>query len=356
MVDLQAASVPPRPHLANLRPVPHGSVPAAELACYGLTLADVLDFSVSTNPLGAAPVVAEALRRADWNRYPGDDEAPLRARLAERCGVGVEQVVLGNGSAEILWLVALAFLGPDAPAAILGPTFGEYARAAAVVGAPVMDARDAEPAREVRVLFVCNPNNPTGLYLSADAVARLLADVPRRLLVLDEAYAPFVEQRWSSEPLLASGNLVLLRSLTKDHGIAGARLGYALASPQVAAALESVRPPWSVNAGALRAGLAALAPEGDAHMDRAREVVRASRSLLLNGFRRLGYEVEPPGANFLLVNVGDAAAFRMALLPRGLVVRDGTSFGLPRYVRVACRLPAECQRLLDTVEEVWRAP
>jgi histidinol-phosphate/aromatic aminotransferase/cobyric acid decarboxylase-like protein len=140
--------------------------------------------------------------------------------------------------------------------------------------------------------------------------------------------------------------------MTKDHAVPGLRLGYLLASVEVASAVERVRPPWSVNAGALRAGLAALEPEAEAHVQRARPVVAQSRRLLTNELTRLGFAVESSEANFVLVNVGDGASFRRALLPHGLVVRDCASFGLPRSVRIACRLPAECQRLIETVARV----
>jgi histidinol-phosphate/aromatic aminotransferase/cobyric acid decarboxylase-like protein len=140
--------------------------------------------------------------------------------------------------------------------------------------------------------------------------------------------------------------------MTKSHALPGLRLGYLLAPPAVADAISAVRPPWSVNAGALRAGLAALAPEAEAHVERARASVRESRAILTVGVERLGYPVMPSSANFLLVAVGDGAAFRRALLPHGLVVRDCASFSLPAYVRVACRLPDECRRLLAAVEQV----
>jgi histidinol-phosphate aminotransferase len=332
----------------DLERVVHGSVSAAELEPFGLTPADVLDFSVNTNPLGPAPGVLQAIRDADWTRYPGDDEAPLRSALARRAGLGdAAGVALGNGSSELLWLVCLAVLRPGEPVAILGPTFGEYARAARATGGRVTVTTDGlAPAR---LAFVCNPNNPSGAYCRLEFIRELLADA-RRVLVLDEAYAPFVDDRWPSQALLeAHPNLVILRSLTKDQALPGLRLGYLLAAPELARAAEAVRPPWSVNAGALRAGLAALTPAAEAHVVRARAVVATSRDLLTRGFSRRGFRVWPSQANFVLVEVGDGGAFRRSLLPRGLVVRDCASFGLPGHVRVACRRPEECQRLLDAL-------
>jgi histidinol-phosphate aminotransferase len=343
-----------RPHVLELESVVHGSVPAAELAPFGLRPADVVDFSVNTNPLGPASAVLHALESTDWTRYPGDDEAPLRRGLAEQAGVRPEQVALGNGSAELLWLIALAVLRSDDRVAILGPTFGEYQRAARVAGAEVIDVRTLTEVPAARVVFACNPNNPTATLLSRAEVERLLLDQPDRLVLLDEAYASFVgEHRWRSEPLLTEhSNLVILRSLTKDHALPGLRLGYLLASTELARAIEAVRPPWSVNAGALRAGLATLEPAAVAHVERAQRLVATSREILSAGFSRLGFSVEPSAANFVLVQVGDSTAFRRTLLPHGLVVRDCTSFGLPDHIRVACRLPEECRRLLEVVEQL----
>jgi histidinol-phosphate aminotransferase len=342
-----------RADLLQLGAVEHGSVAAAELTPFGWTPAQVLDFSVNTNPLGPAPTVLRAIQDTDWTRYPGDDEAPLRTGLAHRAKVTPDHVALGNGSAELLWLIALAVLQPGDRVIVVGPTFGEYARAARSVGAEVSDAHTLVDLPAGRLMFVCNPNNPTGVLHTAQDIERLLSQDTRRVLVLDEAYAAFALDGWRSEPLLAKhANLVILRSLTKDHALPGLRLGYLLAAPEVARAVEAVRPPWSVNAGALRAGLATLEPEADAHVQRAGEVVRAARELLTDGMLRLGYAVLPSAANFVLVEVGDAAAFRRALLPHGLIVRDCTSFGLPGYARIACRLPEECAKLLDVVARV----
>jgi histidinol-phosphate aminotransferase len=253
-----------------------------------------------------------------------------------------------------MWLVALALLESEDRVAIVGPTFGEYARAALTVGADVIEVQSlAEVPATARLVFVCNPNNPTGAYHGRAEIEQLLVEGPDRLVVLDEAYASFVEDRWPSEPLLDQfSGLIILRSLTKDHALPGLRLGYALGSIELAGALEAVRPPWSVNAGALRAGLAMLEPQARSHVRQATAVVSDSRHLLITGFSALGYSVHSSVANFVLVDVGDGSAFRRALLPHGIVVRDCTSFGLPACVRIACRLPEQCTRLLEVVESL----
>jgi histidinol-phosphate aminotransferase len=350
MSDSERAHAFVRPDVRCFEQVVHGSVSESELAEFGLRPADVCDFSVNTNPLGPAPNVLGAIATADWTRYPGDDEPRLRTAIAVRDGVEPEQVVLGNGSVELLWLVALATLRRGDRMVVVGPTFGEYVRAGRVAGAEVVEVHDLESPPSSRLMVVCNPNNPTGDYYDRASIETLLTDAPSRGVLLDEAYAPFVEDRWRSEPLLERLNLAVLRSMTKDHGLPGLRLGYLLAAPALAHSVQRMRPPWSVNAGALRAGLAALEPEAEAHVARARAVVRHSRKLLAEGFTQLGFPVQESVANFVLVEVGDGAGFRRALLPHGLVVRDCASFGLPGHVRVACRLPEDCLRLLRAVQ------
>src|SRR2546428_10457185 len=153
-----------RPDIRCLEPVVHGSVSESELAESAVRPADVCDFSVTRNPLGPAPNVLGAIATADWTRSPGDDEPRLRTALARRDRVEPEQVVLGNGSVELLWLVALATLRPGDRMVVVGPTFGEYVRAGRVAGAEVVDVLDPHDASASRLMVVCNPNNPTGHY------------------------------------------------------------------------------------------------------------------------------------------------------------------------------------------------
>jgi histidinol-phosphate aminotransferase len=353
---------------------PHGGIGDAELRALGLRRADILDFSASTNPLGPSPRVAEALTGlaagGDLGRYPDDGCPRLREALAVHTGCSPDQLIVANGSVEILWLLALAYLGPGDRVLVVGPTFGEYARAARIAGAAVVEWRAAE-ARSFRpdpdalaaairrtcprLVFLCNPNNPTGVLLDRAVVTHLLATLQEGLLVVDEAYAAFADDAPRLSPLLGDGRLVLLHSLTKDYGLAGLRLGYALGASTLIATLDRVRPPWNVNAMAEVAGLAALADE--AHLASARGEVVTARAYLVNALRHLGLRVYPPAANFLLVDVGctpvgDGQAFRSALLHYGICVRDCASFGLPSCVRIGVRTLAACARLVAAAAEV----
>jgi histidinol-phosphate aminotransferase len=353
--------------------VAHGAISPAEIAARGLAAERLIDFSVNSNPLGPSPAAiaaVQALGAAQIGRYPDPEVVALRRALGEQLDLATGQIVVGNGSSELIWLVALAYARP-APEGVLivGPTFGEYERACRLTGtaiqvasaspaerfAPDVDATAATVrAARPRVVWLCNPNNPTGLYLRRAQIARVLdaCVVAGALLVVDEAYLAFVREPDSLLSLLDSEHLLLLRSLTKDYALTGLRLGCALAAPAIVRVLLSVQPPWSVNA-AQAVGVAALADA--AHLARAQREVWTARAALLAGLARLRLQVPAsPAANFVLVRVGDAAAFRHALLHAGCVVRDCTSFGLPEYVRLGVRTRAECETLLARIAEVWR--
>lgn len=365
------------PWLRALPPAVHGGVTAAELMALGLDPTAVIDFSVNTNPLGPSPRVLAAVRNADVSRYPDPEAAQLRAALAGRLGVPVEAVLAGNGSVELLWLVALAFLAPGGTAVVAGPTFGEYARAAAVAGAGVREVRAAAAAGFIpdldrlrlavtgtaaRLLFICNPNNPTGVLLPASDLTGLARSLPGTLVLVDEAYLPFTGEtpggRCGSAVGSSVPNLVVLGSLTKDCAIPGLRLGYAAGDPAVIAALRAAQPTWSVNALAQAAGLAALADHD--HWARSHAAVVAARSYLMDRLCGLGLAPLPTAANFILLPTGSGraagypsgAALRRALLAHGCCVRDGASFGLPQHVRIGIRTIAECRWLVSAIEAV----
>ncbi len=242
---------------------------------------------------------------------------------------------------------------------MLVPTFGEYERAIRLAGGRAVAVPatlatrwhlpsiiGALTALRPALTFVCNPNNPTGEYLS-EADVRAIAGAAAGVVVLDEAYVPFVDGAWAATPLLADGRVILLRSLTKDLGLAGLRLGYIIAPPPLAGAIRAQQPSWSVNAAALAAGMAGLADE--AHSARSLAAIREGRAVLVAGLARLGLPFEPPAANFVLTDVGDGAAVRLALLHQGFAVRDCASFGLPSHIRIAARTAAECAALLTAL-------
>ncbi len=354
-----------RLHLKGVPSCPHGSLPQSEMAKSGLVGREIIDFSASCNPLGAAPSVLAALRDIDPSRYPEDGAPVLRRALAEKVGADSEGIVVGNGSVELMWLLAMAYLEPGERALVAGPTFGEYARACQVVGGCVLQllAREengfaldlkafgrAIDRERPRLAFLCNPNNPTGQRVTASDVEELLEHCDQTLLVVDEAYLPFCDAPPNLMPLLSSGRLLLLRSMTKDHGLAGLRLGYAVARPSIIEDLNRVRLPWNVSVAAEQAGLAALRERQ--HVERARRVVVEGRAYLSRELSGLGLRVIPSVANFVLVRVGEGSGFRAVMMNRGICVRDCTSFGLPSYVRIGIRTLPECQMLVAAVRGV----
>ncbi len=354
-----------RNHLHTVQPCPHGSFSYRESAERGIPQDGVLDFSASCNPLGPAPGVLAALRHLQVGRYPDDESAELRGALARSLALDPDWVIAGNGSVELMWMVATAYLDAGDQVLVSGPTFGEYARACQVAGATVETVLASEKARfqpdlaglihrigalRPKLAFLCNPNNPTGQLLPGQAISQLLEACEDTLLVVDEAYLPFCQAAPDLIPYLPTGRLLLLRSMTKEHALAGLRLGYAVGRPDLIGWLERVRPPWNVNVAAQVAGVAAL--QERRYLEESHRVVEEGRRFLTEQLTRLGLKVIPSVANFLLVKVGRGAGFRAALLEHGVCVRDCTSFGLPAYVRIGVRTVPECRKLVEAVRKV----
>lgn len=367
------------PRLTSHRPV-HGGVRPAELRALGLRPEEVLDFSASVSPIGPPAGLWDALHRVDLAAYPDPQCLAFREALSRRLSaqlpdgglIAPVRILVGNGSTEIIHLLARAFLPPARPGAansafLLTPTYGEYSGACRLAGAAVssLDGSAAsgfrwdlnEAARRITLerpslVFLCNPNNPTGVFLSTSEV-QLLASAASRaggLLVVDEAYVSFADDPLGSLLLLDRYEIVLLRSMTKDYALTGLRMGYSLASEEVTETLASFQPDWSVNSLAQAAGLAALADTG--YLPRARQAVAQAKEHLRNGLTSLGFQVAPSSANFLLVRVGDGARWREKLMRRGFFVRDCASFGLADYIRVGIRSMPDCQRLVEAMAEL----
>ena len=382
-----------------LRPV-HGGVRPADLRALGLRQEDVLDFSASISPIGPPEGTWEAMAGVDLSAYPDPECLELREALSRylsgtggaSMSVPVERILVGNGSTELIHLLTRAYLSPPRPGAancalLFTPTYGEYLGACRLAGVPVinLDADNSPPFRwdlteAVRriederpcLVFLCNPNNPTGVYLDAEDVQMLAGAVAGYggLLALDEAYLSFVANPWDGLGLVGlrtpphalgragadaeaprfQGNVVLLRSMTKDYALTALRLGYAVASEDVIAALAALQPDWSVNGLAQAAGLAALADAG--YLERSRAEVERAKDLLARRLGEQGFTVYPSSANYLLVDVGDGAQWRERLMRRGLFVRDCASFGLASCIRIGIRPLPDCQRLADAMVEL----
>ncbi len=356
--------ISPKPHILSVPPCPHGSLEEEERESRGLKR-DILDFSVNNNPYGPSPKVLHALSSVDISKYPDSQALGLKRLLSQKLRVEQSQIILGNGSLELLWLLGLAYLSPGDRVLVLGPTFGEYQRASQIYGAEVkvLKAKPEEGFRlsldrvekEVssyspRFLFLCNPNNPTGLYLAAPEVERLLDACPKTMVVMDEAYIDFVKDAWSSLALLSRGNTFILRSLGKAYGLTGLRVGYGLSSPEVIQSLERVCPPWSVNSVAQAAAMAAL--QDDNQLKRSLLSLNKAKKYLMREVAEIGYQVYPSAANFFLVKVGNATSFRSRLLEQGFCLRDCASFGLPDFVRIGVRSLPDCRKLVAALRDL----
>jgi histidinol-phosphate aminotransferase len=354
----------PRPELLHMPDPIHGALDFAELDRLALAPEAVLDFSVNGNPYGPSPCVREALAQVPYDRYPDREALALRRVLSAHLDVTADQLLVGNGSTELVWLVALAFVRAGDTVLLVGPTFGEYTRAAVLMGARLhqYSARRTEGFRVVpeaitpllqqrqpRLVFLCNPNNPTGTFVAPDSIAHWAAAFPRTLFIVDEAYLTFT----ASAPSVLSvrrPNMLVLRSMTKAYALAGLRLGYAIGSPDILDALRRARPPWSVNALAQAAGIAAL--QDTTHLAHCLTRIAQAKHDFVTGLCALELTPVPSTTHFFLVRVGNGASCRQALLQRGMLVRDCASFGLPEYVRMATRRPEENARLLTALEEL----
>ena len=368
----------PEENAVSRRPV-HGSINPRELRALGLKPEDLLDFSASISPIGPPEGVWEAIRSVDLSAYPDPECLELREAICRHLStpsreIPLERVLVGNGSTEIFHLLARVYLSSDwagragrGSAMLLTPTYGEYEGACRLAGARVLNldadlegdfrwdmaaAASLISAEKPDLVIVCNPNNPTGVYLDrreVDALAGAAGDAGS-LLVVDEAYLSFVEDPWDSLDLLERDNVMLVRSMTKDYAQTALRLGYALAAEDVVSRLREYQPDWSVNSLAQKAGISALEDTG--YLPRARAAVNRAKKYLSTELAALGLEVPRSQANFILVKVGDAPKWRSLLLSKGMVVRDCTSFGLPQYIRVGIRAMADCQRLAAAMAEV----
>jgi len=355
----------PRPAINKLTPCVHGGIDYAELKKLGVSLEAILDFSISCNPFGSPPGIREALTDTLIERYPDSEASELKQALAVKLNIAPDNLIVGNGSTELIRLLAIAYFGPDDLVLIPQPTYGEYEIACHLVAAQVMKQPVLkEPDFQIDVtkmtdliqkhrpkgVFLCNPNNPTGQYMSKGQAEQIMSSSQDSLVILDEAYIAFTENAWSSQDMVNHGNLVILRSMTKDYALAGLRLGYAIAAESIISVLKRVRPPWNVNAPAQKAGILAL--NADSYLKECSSKIREAKDFLIKELERLGLPPLPSQTNFFLVKVGNATAFGQALLKKGILVRDCTSFGLPQYIRLAPRTLPECQKLTEAIKEV----
>ena len=338
-----------RPGIAEIAPYVGG-----EASLPGV--AQPAKLSSNENPLGPSPKAIAAFREAslDLHRYPDGGAERLRAGIARRFGLEAEQIVCGNGSDELIALLSRAYAGPGDEVLFSRHGFLMYRLSTLAAGATPRAAPEKNLQSDVeallamvgpatRILYLGNPNNPTGSYLTAAEVKELRRRLPAEvLLAIDAAYAEYVEAADydAGEALVRAGdNVVMLRTFSKIYGLAGLRLGWAYCPPGVADALNRVRGPFNTSAPAQAAALAAL--EDEAHEEKSRAHNRVWRDWLAETLAAAGYRVHPSVGNFLLVEFADADAADAFLKSRGLIMRKMGGYGLPHCLRITIGSEAE---------------
>ena len=362
-----STSLPLNPNLADL-PVYQPGRPIEEVAReLGLSPGDIIKLASNENPLGPSPAALAAMERAlqTLHLYPDGNAFYLKRRLAEKLGLATENLILGNGSNEIIEFVGHAMLAPGTEVIVSQYCFAVYPIVTKLFGATLVSV----PARDyghdlppmlravtpsTRVMFVANPNNPTGTLAGAEEILRLIDEVPPHvLLVMDEAYIEFLEKPCDLLPLIRQRrkpNLLLMRTFSKIYGLAGLRLGYGIGHPELVAALEKVRQPFNINALVQAGALAAL--DDEEHITRTRQNNAQGLRFFEQAFRELNLPFVPSSANFILVRVGDGQRVFAELQRLGVITRPMAGYQLPEWIRISIGTPQENVRCLGALKRV----
>ncbi|MBO9599773.1 MAG: histidinol-phosphate transaminase [Cohnella sp.] len=363
-MSLTKSDIPARDVLNRMKPYSPGK-PIWEVQ-RELGLDRVVKLASNENPLGPSPKAVEAIQRllTDIHRYPDAQAVDLRATIAGRYGLESEQVIVTNGGDELITLVSEAFIDAGDEIVVPGPSFSEYEFGGLLMGATVRTVALTEDYQydvpsileavneRTKIVYLCSPNNPTGTILRKSALSELLDLLPPRVLVVfDSAYSHFVtEDDYSDgvEFVKAGYPVIVLQTFSKVYGLAGIRVGFGVASPSIIKAVLQVKEPFNVNALAQAAAAAAI--EDEDHVRKSSRLVKEERSRLYRGFEELGLAYTPSMSNFILVKLGEDAEQRYAeLMRKGIIVRYGAAWGLPRHVRISVGTPEENQLLLQTL-------
>ena len=353
------------PWVRSLEPYPPGK-PIEELEReYGISSS--IKLASNENPLGPSPRAVAAMQEAlsGVHRYPDGGCYYLKRGLARKLGVSAESLVIGNGSNEIIELAVRTFLREGEEAVMADQAFVIYrmlvqSQGGRSICVPLhqythdLVAMAAAVTPATRMVFLANPNNPTGTIVVREQWEEFLGALPPDVIVvMDEAYAEFVDDPKYPDAVSDLGGrqpMLVLRTFSKIYGLAGLRIGYAVAQPEIVDLINRLRAPFNVNSLAQAAALAALSD--DEHVARTRRVNREGMSFLRDAFVRAGLEFVPSWANFLLVRVGDAARVYEALLRQGVIVRPVPVYGFPQHLRISVGLPEENERLVKALESV----
>ncbi len=321
------------------------------------------------NPQGPSPAVVDALSKAvaDVTRYPDGNGFALKKALAHFYQITPEQITLGNGSNDVLELAARTFVSAQDEVLFSQYAFAVYPLVTQAIGATAviapakeyghdLDAMTTLVSDKTKLIFIANPNNPTGTVLAPEAIKAFLEQIPDTVIVvLDEAYLEYADQRVNTlDWLTEHANLIITRTFSKAYGLASLRVGYSVSHPDVADMLNRIRQPFNVNSFALAAATAALADQ--AYIEQTKQLNDKGMRQLENGLHDLGLSTIPSKGNFIAVDVGlQADKVFQALLQQGVITRPISNYGLPRHLRVSIGLPTENARFLSALKVVLEA-
>ncbi|MSU58031.1 MAG: histidinol-phosphate transaminase [Pedosphaera sp.] len=331
----------------------------------GLPASDIIKVASNENPLGPSPAALEAMQRvlANLNLYPDGNAFYLKQKLAAKLNLPPANLILGNGSNEIIEFVGHAYMAPGVEVVVSQYCFAVYPLVTKLFGAklvsvPAKNLSHDLPAMlkaitpQTRVVFVANPNNPTGTVVPKVELLRFIEQVPTNvLLVMDEAYVEFLDDAADCVSLVRSGakpNLLLMRTFSKIFGLAGLRIGYGLAHPELIAAFEKVRQPFNINAIAQAGALAAL--DDSAHVQRTRENNARGLKFFTEALTQLKLEFIPSAANFILVRVGEGQKVFEAMQRVGVIVRPMGGYQLGEWIRITVGTPEQNERCLAALK------
>jgi histidinol-phosphate aminotransferase len=337
----------------------------------GLPADDIIKLASNENPLGPSRKALAAMRQAlgHVNLYPDGNAYYLKEKLATKLGVTPAHLILGNGSNEVIEFVGHALVSAGAEVVVSQYCFAVYPIITALLGGKLvvvpakayghdLDAMLASITPNTRVVFVANPNNPTGTAVRAEDLARFVAAVPENVvLALDEAYIEFLDNPLDLLPEIRAGrkpNLLLMRTFSKIYGLAGLRLGYGIGHPDLIAEFEKVRQPFNINAVAQAGALAAL--DDTAHAEKTRRINSRGLKFYARACRKLGLEVLPSSANFILVRVGDGHGVFDRMQRLGVIVRPMGGYQLPEWIRISIGTPKDNKRCLAALQSALAKP
>lgn len=361
-----------RPHVpeyvSQLKPYIPGKSVAAVAREFGLEEARIVKLASNENPLGMSPFAKAAVMQTladDMGQYPDPDATLLKQSLSERFAIPAEWIIVGNGSSDILEVAARTFVEKGESTLYSEYAFASYAVVTQSVGARGIQVRSAEFAHDLdgmlqslepdtKLIFVANPNNPTGTFLSGEELYDFLLKVPEDVVVvLDEAYTEYLSEAdrydsigWTSQ----FPNLLVLRTFSKAYGLASLRIGFAVGHPRLVSYMNRMRQVFNVNAAAQTAAIASL--QDTEFVQRVVAINRVGREHLYLGFESLGLTYLPSHANFVLVKVGDAARINQELLKQGVIVRPVLNYGLPEWLRVTVGIREQNERFLAVLKRI----